>query len=83
MECKGVRDQKKKIYIYIYLSIYIYLFIYLFIYLKHPKKSLGIPCFLWPLQQIGNKTGHFCGICIVLEVEPLARKVLAGHCAFI
>ena len=46
------------------------------IYLRHQKKSSpGIPCFLWPLQQFGDKTEHFCGICIVLEVEPLARKV--------
>ena len=37
------------------------------------------PCFLWPWQQFGDKTEHFCGICIVLEVEPLARKVFAGH----
>ena len=53
-------------------------------YLRHQKNIYilycpGIPCFLWPLQQFGEKTKHFCGICIVLEVEPLARKVFAGH----
>ena len=51
------------------------------IYLRHQKKtySPGIPCFLWPLQQFGDKTEHFYAICIVLEVEPLARKVFAGR----
>jgi hypothetical protein len=44
-----------------------------------PLESPGIPCFLWPLPQFGDKAEHFCGICIVLEVEPLARKVFAGH----
>ena len=47
-------------------------------YLRHQKKDWN-PLFLWPLQQFGDKTEHFCGICIVLEVEPLARKVFAGH----
>ena len=42
-------------------------------------KKNGIPCSLWPLQQFGDKTEHFCGICIVLEVEPLTRKGFAGH----
>ena len=48
-------------------------------YLRHQTKSPGIPCFLWPLQQFGYKTEHFGGICIVLEVGPLARKVVAEH----
>ena len=55
------------------------------IYLRHQEKyiSPGIPCFLWPLQQFGDKTEHFCAICIVLEVEPLARKDIGpGNRAF-
>ena len=37
------------------------------------------PSSLWPLHQFGDKTVHFCGTCIVLEVERLVRKVFAGH----
>ena len=49
-------------------------------YLKHQKTIFPWnPLFLGPLQKFGDKTEHFCRICIVLEVEPLARKVFDGH----
>ena len=48
---------------------------------KASKKHIPLESLvsLWPFQQFGDKTEHFCGICIVLEVEPLACKVFAGH----
>ena len=49
---------------------------------KHPvgiKKNRASKKKLESLVSMGNKTVHFCRICIVLEVAPLARKVFAGH----
>ena len=31
------------------------------------------------MQPFGSETERLCGICSVLEVEPLAREVFAGH----
>ena len=43
------------------------------------SKNIGHQKKLESLVSMGNKTVHFCRICIVLEVAPLARKVFAGH----
>ena len=47
------------------------------------SKKKGTLRFLWPLQQFGDKTEHFGGICSALEVEPLASKdIEPGNLAF-
>ena len=41
--------------------------------LKEPRT----PRFLRLLQQVGDETGYVCGICTILEMEPLLT--LCGH----